>query len=132
MSIKIYTGFKYKTQSPQEPIKIAFKIRGLLMLKFSHPNVDEIIQLGVLSLEEDSYGVILGNYAITDPLWRMLVSDRLIIPYEYFDNTDPPPYMLDDEWERRRASWSIIFGNDPMKERMFFIDIPFRRLTIPA
>lgn len=38
-------------------------------------------------------------------------------PYPYWNNTDQPDDVSDDEWEKRFRAWDRVFGHDPVSER---------------
>jgi len=38
-------------------------------------------------------------------------------PYPYWNNTDLPDDVSEDEWEKRSRAWDRVFGDDPVSER---------------
>ncbi len=129
MSTKIYTGFKYRKNTIDEPFRIAKVIKGLLndrKLPFNYKNDDiAIAELGFAFLGHDSYGVILDKYNCHNyNIYECLVEQQEVIDFCYWNNTDPLDGVTDEEWIERGELWDKVFLNyTPMCQSMFFIDI---------
>lgn len=132
MSIKIYNGLTLGDRE-LDIFEAANEVRAVVEKKFfdkaeallgDDPDVDkfskkidELHQKRVHTLDERDIGydvsfmqgkthtLVLVFGEMSNEYTDDLISSGVCTPYGYWDNTDPPSDVSDNEWAKRRAEW---------------------------
>lgn len=78
----------------------------------------ELVFITHLLSHEDYWYVIASGHLWTERLFHSKMDELGAEPYSYWNSSDHPDDVSDDEWEKRGNTWSKIFTghNQPMNE----------------
>jgi hypothetical protein len=72
------------------------------------PLVDFEFTISLMPFEGQVYGIVYTEQREWQSLW---MGKPFILDFAYWDNTDPPEELPDDEWEERGRVWGEIFDD---------------------
>jgi len=152
MSTKIYNGFRIDTTTFENPfLAIAQLVEGFkpeayawsveacaqLIKKVGHnavmaaqdeikntqrrmPGFDFSCFLSFVPFRDYVLGIIFTE---RPELRKMWMDQACVEKFPYWNNTDPPDGISDEDWCRRGELWDLAVGGDPVNQRAFSITL---------
>ena len=93
------------------------------------PAVDFEVSVVVLPFNGEFYGIC---YAESDKFYNLLLKDKRVSEFSYWNNTDRPKKITKKEWDARAKIWDGIFEKNSIPAEAGFTQIIHSGGAIPA